>query len=190
MRWCGKQAAGQIKVCDNTQMASNDHDAAITEERIRVAEISLSRQLDWVSRADTKASFIVGLSTAMLGVLAAVATPPNTWAPSLVVLVATVIIFLGLSLCLIYWATYPRLSGPKDSLIFFGAIAHMSYAEFEHATLDSTTDTRLADLLQQCHRNASIADCKYRYVKAAYQMVSLPVWPWALTVYIFRTISH
>src|SRR5215831_18177819 len=38
-------------------------------ERIRVMESSLSRMIDWVGKHDSKASFVFGIATAMLGVL-------------------------------------------------------------------------------------------------------------------------
>ena len=43
------------------------------------AEGTLARQLEWISRADNKASFVIGLETAMVGVLAAAATPSKTY---------------------------------------------------------------------------------------------------------------
>jgi hypothetical protein len=160
------------------------------EEQVRIAEVTLTRQLDWVSRADNKASFVIGLETAMVGVLAAVATPPRAWDPALTVLVCSAIALLAVGFYFIYSATFPELSGPPESLIFFGRIAELPYDHFEIRAVNQALSDYLADLLRQCHQNAVIADKKYRYVKASYRMLSLAAVPWALTVYSFRIMSH
>jgi hypothetical protein len=160
------------------------------EERVRIAEATLARQLDWISRADNKASFVIGLETAMVGVLAAVATPPRSWDSALTVLVCSALALLAVGFHFIYSATFPELSGPPESLIFFGRIAQLPYDHFEVRAANQTLSEYLADLLRQCHQNAVIADKKYRYVKGSYQMLSLAAVPWALTVYSFRIMSR
>jgi hypothetical protein len=69
-------------------------------------------------------------------------------------------------------------------------IAKMSGMEFEEHCCRQTPTEYLSDLLRQCHRNAQIADRKYRYVKAAYQLVSCALPPWALTVYMFKDLPR
>jgi hypothetical protein len=157
------------------------------DEQIRDAEQNLSRQLEWAARADAKASFVIGLQTAMIGVLAATATRPSTWTLPLIVLFGTAVIFLIIAFCYIYMATFPALSGPPESLIFFGRIAELPPVEFFGRFLVASKSDHLADLLRQSHQNALIANNKYRCVKAAYAMLFLSAVPWALLIYIFGT---
>jgi hypothetical protein len=171
-------------------MASNDHHSDLHKERVRIAESTLSRQLEWVSRADSKSSFTAGLSTAMLGALATVATRPSEWPAPLAVMVASVIVLLAASLFSTYWASYPRLDGPQDSLIFFGTMAAKHFAKFQQQFVAATPESYLDDLLHQCHRNAVIADTKYRHLKGAYKLISLSLVPWALAIWIFRSMGH
>ena len=171
-------------------MTSSGHHSDLVKERIRVAEGTLSRQLEWVSRADSKSSFTAGLSTAMLGALATVATRPSEWPTPLAVMVASVVVLLAASLFSTYWASYPRLGAPRDSLIFFGTIAAKDFAKFQQQFVATTSDSYLDDLLHQCHRNAVIADTKYRRLKGAYKLISLALVPWARAVWDFRSMGH
>jgi hypothetical protein len=133
---------------------------------------------------------VVGLETAMVGVLAALATPPKTWNLALWALVCSAAALLALGVYFIYSATFPRLACPPESLIFFGRIAGLPYDDFENRFINRVPSDYLADLVRQCHQNAVIADAKYRYVKASYHTLALAAVPWALSVYAFRTMSH
>src|SRR6266404_3150727 len=91
-------------------------------ERIRIAELNLSRLLDWVGRIDAKSSVVLGINTAMLGVLAGFAPAVHLWTTMTALLAAVGSLSPLASLCCVYVVNYPQTKGPSASLNFFGGI--------------------------------------------------------------------
>ena len=158
-------------------------------ERIRIAECNLSRLLDWVGRIDAKSSVVLGVGTAMLGVLAGFAPAPHLWTGTTALFAIAGAIFPGVSLGYVYFVNYPQTKGPSTSLNFFGGISKHTFREYEEAFMKSTVTDHLRDVLEQCHRNAEIVNGKFSALKWAYRSLVVGVIPWMACVYYFRILS-
>lgn len=157
----------------------------MSSDQIGFLEANLSRQLGWIAAADSKASFVFAVGTAMLGVLAAVS--PNAlheWQPITAIVAALAVVILLASLSSLCFATFPRTTGPKGSLIFFGGIAERSREKFRDAVLQLSVEAYASDLAAQCHRNAEIACCKFKWVQRALVALFLSVLPWGTAVFV------
>jgi hypothetical protein len=77
----------------------------------------LNRTLSFFSRVDSKASVLLAVDTAMLGLLAANAPAFSefTWYMDITVIAAALLI--GLSLWHVYREAFPKLDGGEESLI-------------------------------------------------------------------------
>ena len=154
-------------------------------DKISFLESNLARQLGWISAADKKASFIFGIDTAMLGVLAAISPAAGKdWSVAPATM-ATLALFFGVTaLLFLCFATFPRTTGPKGSILFFGGIANRSSKQFEDAVTQLTQESYIQDLSLQCHRNAEIADCKFDWVRKAQLALYISVLPWGIAIFL------
>jgi len=148
-------------------------------------EVNLARQISWIGVADSKISFVFAVSTAMLGVLAAVSPKAvEGWAVAPAIFAAFATVFGLASLLLLSLASFPRTKGPKNSLIYFGGIAQRDAEQFKQAASQMSTESYIDDLSAQCHRNAEIAERKFVWVQRALIVLYLAVAPWCLAVYL------
>lgn len=149
-----------------------------TERRIAIFEACLARHLAWIGAADAKAGFIFAASTAMLGLLAAAAPKYGSWSALGVALAILSVSFLMISLVGVSAAVFPRSSGPKLSVIFFGGVAGRPIDEYRKDLIALDEEAYLEDLIEQCHINAEIASTKYAWVKrsSVALYVALPLW--------------
>lgn len=148
-----------------------------------VATAALERNLGWVRTADQKVPPIFAVNAAMLGVLS-VRLPQlgdltmvefSYWVVASLALVVSMV-FLGL-------VAFPRLSGPTDSVVFFGTAAKFSETAYiERLTTDVSRSDLVFDLARQAYRNAEIAKAKYEHLRVAMiaSFISLPFWLLAL----------
>jgi hypothetical protein len=159
------------------------------DERIRIAESNLSRLLDWVGRIDAKSSVVLGINTAMLGLLAGLAPPPHLWTAWTIALAAITALFPIASLSCVYVVNYPQTKGPAKSLNFFGGIAKRSFREYNDEFMKLSASDHLSDVLEQCHRNAEIVNRKFSALKLAYRALLIGVIPWMACLYYFRIVT-
>tara|TARA_R110002072_G_scaffold1084_13_gene8978 strand:- start:485 stop:991 length:507 start_codon:yes stop_codon:yes gene_type:complete len=135
------------------------------------AEKNLQRQIEWVSRVETRSSLIFGISVGMLGYLASILPHFSIWPCWFIfLLIAT----LGLKIAVIgflFRAQFPRTEAPKPSLIFFGEIVKFDLDEFMRRAKSCDWEQYLDDLLAQTHVNGQIVSSKFIFVKRA--MISL-----------------
>jgi len=158
---------------------------------IPLLESNLARQLHWIASADTKAGFAFALTTAMLGLLAAIAPArasawtmgPAVFTSFAVALGATALVFLS-------FASFPRTEGPKGSLIYCVGISQRSADQFRDAINALTLDAYTADLAAQCHRNAEIANRKFTWIQRAMLCLYISVLPWALALWLLYSGTH
>lgn len=152
-------------------------------------ECNLSRQLAWISAADSKGSFIFALDTAMLGILAAVAPKNGTAWDVAPAIVASFSVLFGLaSILFLCFSSFPRTDGPKNSLIFFGGIAQRDSKQFTEAVSVLNSEAYVDDLSAQCHRNAEIAQRKFVWIRRALISLYLSVVPWAVAIFLLYNI--
>lgn len=154
-----------------------------TEERVRISEQTLARQLEWIRTVDTKVSILVGIDIAMLGVLAT-AMPASSdpwWYAATLAIVGGCCTVTSLTFCAL--ATFPRVSSPNRSLLFFGSISTHSVEEYIKCFTTRSLQDHLEDLLYQAHRNAQIACVKYGMVKWASAFLIGGAIPWLIVLY-------
>jgi|SRR6267142_1870086 len=157
--------------------------ASMTPE-IELVDRILSRNLDWISAADSKVAPILAIDTAMLGVLAALVPSAESWRALPAVLAAISALLLCGSVVSLIAATFPRLSGPKASMVFFGGISSFEREQYVAQLLGAHSADVTRDIAQQCHRNAEIAATKYWCVKWAMILLfgALPFWVAAVSL--------
>lgn len=148
------------------------------------AELELERLLSWVKAAESRLALVLPVSTAMLGALAVLVPPPSKWTMAGGIAAAFAVFFLLLSIAFAACASFPRTSGPKGSLLFFGGIAAKGLDQYKAAVRSITSDEYLDDLLTQCHRNAQIAERKYAWVQRSMACLFLAALPWGLSLFI------
>ena len=91
------------------------------------AEKNLQRQIEWVSRVETRSSLIFGISVGMLGYLASILPHFSIWPCWFIfLLIAT----LGLKIAVIgflFRAQFPRTEAPKLTADFFNLLVSCSF---------------------------------------------------------------
>jgi hypothetical protein len=151
-------------------------------DRREILEANLARQNEAIRASDAKVTLLVPTTTAMLGILAALfRLAPLTPHASVLVAVSTLPLIAAYALMAI--AIIPRFRGRRSaSLLFFGGLAHRTPPEAREALLTLDGPGYLADLAEQCHVTAGIAETKYRHVRNAYIafLVALPFWALAI----------
>ena len=145
----------------------------------------LDKQLAWIAAADSRLSLVLPLSTAMLGALAIYATSPNSWTLLAGIPAAFAIFFLCMSIIFCAFASFPRTTGTKGSLIFFEGIISRDYSQFRESVKSSLKADLQDDLMQQCHINAQIASTKFAWVKRGMASMLFAMLPWAFSMYQF-----
>lgn len=147
-------------------------------------ETELDRLLGWVRAAETRLALVLPLSTAMLGALAVLAPPMSKWTVLGGIAGAFATVLLFLSIVFAACASFPRTSGPKGSLVYFGGIVSRDLSQYREAVSSATPQTYLDDLLTQCHRNAQIAERKYAWVQRSMACLLISALPWSFSLFI------
>jgi hypothetical protein len=119
----------------------------------------------------------------MLGTLAVLTPSADSWPIGAAIFSSFAIILLSLSIVFCACAAFPRTSGPKGSMIFFGGIVQREADQYRLAATSLSDEDYLDDLARQCHANAQIAATKYDWVKRGLACLFLATLPWALSVY-------
>jgi len=152
--------------------------------KIDYLEKELARLLGWVQSADTRVALVLPLSTAMLGTLAFLAPDIDKWCISSAIITALASILLVLSIVCLAFASFPRTSGPKGSLIFFSGIKDKEIKQYSDSITSMDENSYINDLINQCHINAQIADTKFTWVKRSLVCLFVSSLPWFLSIYM------
>jgi len=152
-------------------------------ERIKIIEKCLSRLLSWISSAETKIATFFAIDTAMLGVLAALASRCEKWKTLNSCSTISAGILLLFSLLFLAIATFPRLKGPKNSILYFGGIAKKCIEQYKTEACDLENNQYLDDLIFQCHRNAEIAMKKFIWIRRSAIALFITIIPWLIAIF-------
>lgn len=156
----------------------------IQNEKILLAQWLLDKQLGWIKGADAKIAVAITLDIGAFAVLAtAYASCKNIseWAILLSILSS---ILITIALFSAAMSLFPRVGGPKDSLVFFGTISSMKAEDYE-ANLNSASFCDLhSDIAAQIHRNAEIANAKHAWVRRSMCWSFLATLPWIVSTYL------
>lgn len=155
---------------------------------IDILEKKLNRLLLWIQSVETRMSWVLPLSTAMLGALAVLAPTYTKWAILPAIMSAFAVLFLALSITFSALSSFPRTTGPKGSLIYFGGIVSRELEQYSKAINDLTKEEYIKDLTWQCHRNAQVAERKFTWIQRALGCLFLSAAPWAISIYLLYSI--
>ncbi len=152
-------------------------------ERVGFLEAELARLLEWGRAAESRLALVLPLSTAMLGALSVFAPAASKWTTLAAIGAAFAAFFLVLSIAFAALASFPRTTGPKGSLIYFGGIVQKELSQYDTAIKQLSINDYLEDLIKQCHRNAQIAERKYCWVQRSMGCLFLASLPWAIALF-------
>lgn len=147
-------------------------------------EIELARLIEWGRAAESRLALVLSLATAMLGALTVLAPAVNQWTVLGGIVSSFAGLFLVLSILFAAFASFPRTTGPKGSLIYFGGITSRELHQYEVEVRALTSEAYLADLIRQCHRNAQIAERKYTWIQRSMACLFVATLPWLISLYM------
>jgi hypothetical protein len=148
------------------------------EMKAQFLDTLLARNLSWIAAADSKVPSIFAIDIAMLGALGVLALKVNKWTICWAILSSLAAITLLGSVFFLVLVAFPRLKGPKGSLVYFGGIVQYAEDTFIKKVLQGPSEEILEDLARQTYRNAEIASRKFSHVYWAMicMFVSVPFW--------------
>lgn len=147
--------------------------------KLEVADKALTRNLGWIRAADAKVPSIFAISTAMLGVLAALLPPVHSqWTVVVAIISFLAAAALIVSIVCLACASFPRLKGPKGSIVYFGGAITRAESDYIKCLSAGVTVELIEDIARQAYRNAEIAAEKFKAVKWAMILLfaSIPLW--------------
>lgn len=114
-----------------------------------------------------KVGATIAMDTALLGGLAAAFAGSDDHLRTLWVYLTVYTGAAGMIVALVCAgvALFPRMDGPRTSMIFFGKVIEMDEATYVERFMRLSTNELLSDLSTQIHRNSQIACEKHRWVK-------------------------
>jgi len=150
------------------------------KDRLITAQWALERNLAWIAAAEVKVGVIVAIDTAMLGGLGVAFSAADNATRSAWAWLFTIaaVVALGSGLFCAAMAVLPRVTGPKNSLVFFGRVATIDSADYVDQFKMATDAALLEDWTAQIHRNAQIACDKFAWVRKSMLWSFLSVLPW------------
>ena len=150
--------------------------------KLEFATNVLEKQLGWISAVDGKVPAIYAINIAMLGALSALIPQNMFWSLCSIVFCSLSIFLLLGSMGFLIITIFPRLSGPKKSLIYFGDIVSRTNASYINEMTKVSDAQIFNDLLVQTYRNAEIAKTKYAALKNALILTFLSFMPWLISI--------
>lgn len=148
------------------------------DAKLEILNATLERQLQWIRAADTKVSFVLALATSMLGTCALVLSSRHSLDASLIGMAVITFLCLGTSILMASFAAFPRTQGPTGSLVFFQGIAANDPTAYFDTINNAKLESYLRDLADQCHRNAEIANLKYKWIQRSLLSLYVGILPW------------
>jgi hypothetical protein len=152
-----------------------------------VAKEQLNLVLSFFSRADAKASVVLGVDTAMAGYLASRMPSLKAMPYWQTLIPLTAFLLIGNSIWNLYKGAFPNLEGGNLSLVYFREIAKRTEAKFIDEFMTQDPGDHVKDVLGQVWRNSEILTEKFKYLKVAFVFMALAVLPWAVSLAIFAS---
>ncbi|WP_340571702.1 Pycsar system effector family protein [Stenotrophomonas sp. G106K1] len=133
-------------------------------------------------RVDAMLAVLLGVDTAMAGVLFSKWPHAADAGPLIVVTTIAFALFSALSFMAIYRAAFPNLDPVGKSTIFFGDVAKLSVTEYTRLLLDVPDRELAAEIAHQVWRNSSILIVKYRNLRRAFGWLLASIVPWLVSL--------
>jgi hypothetical protein len=151
--------------------------SASPQDHRKEARDQLTLILSFFSRVDAKASALLAINTAMLGVLASKAPALATLSTFIYGLAGSTLALITVSLWFLYRVAFPALDGGQQSLIYFREVAKRTETAFVDAFSQQDAGLRVKDLLGQVWRNSCILTAKFDALKRAFIFMALAIIP-------------
>ncbi len=155
-----------------------------SDEQLERAVEQYDRVQSFFTRADARASVLLGLDLGMLGLMIVNAPPLSKMTPWHLIALAALGL-LGASIAFVIKQALPKLSGGDGSIIFFGAIAQRTEAKFIQEFEECDNGAYYRDVLQQTHVNARIISQKFRDIGIGFWLLMVAVPFWLITLVSF-----
>lgn len=154
-----------------------------TEERLKLAQWILERNIAWNASGDSKVAAIVAGDAAMAAGLASAFALESANRSTVALLACTVaaLLIVGSVFCAAM-ALFPRTKAPNQSLVYFGTIGRMAASDYVERLRQVAVADALEDLGIQIHRNAQIAQSKYQWIGVSLRSGFIAVVPWAAAI--------
>lgn len=150
----------------------------IQHDPVARAEKQLDRTLSFFARVESKASFLFGLNTGLLGIVALNFRASDLQAVVFLVPGLIFMLLIAASMCSLYRCFFPHLRGGTDSLIYFRSIAVLDAANFSSRFLQRSDADHGADLSEQIWRNSEILRTKYDALERGFRCSLVAMIPW------------
>ena len=157
-------------------------------DQIALLERVLARLIDWIGKHDSKASVLLGINTALLGVLGTLAGKQAVLSSCALILLAAAVLPLGISFMFIYLGNFPKIKAAHPSLLYFGTIGKLEARSYERQLRQLTQEEYVSDLISQCHMIAQIVATKFDRLQWAYRMLFLSLPFWSLSIYALMDV--
>ena len=159
------------------------------EQQIDLLEKELIRLLAWVQSVESRMGWVLPLSTAMLGAMAILAPTFSKWTIFPAIMTTFAVVFLILSVVFSALSSFPRTTGTKGSLIYFGGIVTKDLEQYDNDIRGLSKDDYINDLIRQCHRNAQIAERKHAWIQRALGSLFIASGPWVVSIYLLYSLK-
>lgn len=151
---------------------------------MKVGEKILLFQLEWIKNADSKVPALFAIDIAMIGLIVALIKSLPAWTIPTAIFAFLTLMPLVLSISFLAFSMFPRLSGPKRSIIYFGGITQRSAEGYLKEIRKLSEEKFETDLIRQAYRNAEIAESKFRFVKYSFIATFISVPFWGVSIYL------
>ena len=151
-------------------------------ESLAQAERHLDRMQAFFSRIDAKSSALLGLATALVGVLAAVVSLSDLGVWWIGLPVAAFVACIVTAYACLFDCARPHTKGGSGSLFYFVSIASRPEHDFIDAFEASSPDMLRRDALAQVWRNAEILTAKFSALRRATYAVVLSALCWSVSL--------
>lgn len=159
------------------------------ESRIAFLNGQLDRLQQFFPRVEGRATFLMALVLAQLGIVAANFPIEQPFGFTAFLGYLTVCC-AGLSIWKIYGVLFPHLDpAPRPSLIYFDDIAKRSEIAFAAEIKDAHDAVLVDDLASQIWRNSEILATKFRLIKHAFLAAAFGIPPWLVFLAIVALTS-
>jgi hypothetical protein len=150
------------------------------DQLLRSQETTLARLVATGTIADSRSGLVISSNNGMLGALVASSSGTTLHAASswLWLMFGLTSVACSVSIGMAALAAFPRPGKQHGSLVFFGSIAEMRYEDYVERLRTVPQIDFARDLADQCHRVATIASLKFRWVRRAMATMIAAAVPW------------
>lgn len=160
------------------------------DQLLRSQETTLARLVATGTIADSRGGLVISSNLAMLGALVATLSGAHLpkVGPLLWLLVGLSSAACVASIAMAALAAFPRPGTRPGSLVFFGSIADMNRDTYFDKLRNVAQEDFARDLADQCHRVATLASLKFRWVRRAMAMMIVAAVPWLAGLALARNL--